>query len=147
MKRLLAIIALSSMAASALCRAPNERAEIEAMYKSMSKAFAAKDAKGYTASWAPAIRWFPPRRASTTMLTKGRAELMHDLRVEFGHGDKISQDYGFTHFDTETDKATVDLAVSTTHTGSMNFSHTSSERHHWLKAGGRWWLSRIEAIG
>ncbi|AIE83470.1 DUF4440 domain-containing protein [Fimbriimonas ginsengisoli] len=147
MKRLLPLLTLVALAAVAPARARSERAELEAMYKSMSKAFSAKDVKGCTAMWAPAIRWFPPRKASMTTLTRTRAALLHDLRVEFSRNDKVAEDFTFFHFDADPARATVELAVSISHWGPMNTSRTLSERHHWLKAGGRWWLSRIEAIG
>lgn len=146
MNKILPVLALAALTGLASARARNERAEIESMYKSMSKAFASRDVKAYTACWTPAIRWFPPRGASTTTLTKGRANLLHDLRVEFAGHERVAQDFAFTHFNTDPEKATVDLAVSVTHLGVGAGSRTTSERHHWLKAGGRWWLSRIEAL-
>jgi hypothetical protein len=145
MKRLIPLIALAAVSAAAPA-ARNERAELEAVYKSLSKAFSAKDVKAYSANWAPAIRWFPPRKASTTMLTKPRAQLLRDLRVEFAGKDKVSQDFTFFRIDAEPERATVDLAVLITHGGPAGSTRSTSERHHWLKAGGRWWLSRIEAV-
>ena len=141
------MLALVALAAVAPARARNERAEIESMYKLMSKAFSAKDIKTYSSYWTPAIRWFPPRRVAISTPTRTRSDLLHDLRVEFSRRDRVAQEYAFIHFDTDPDRATVDLAVSTTHLGATSFSRTLSERHHWLKAGGRWWLARIEAIG
>jgi ketosteroid isomerase-like protein len=147
MKKLLLVLAIAALAGLAPARARNERAEIEALYKSMSKAFAAKDVTGCSAYWAPAIRWFPPRSASTTTLTKGRANLLHDLRVEFASHKRVEEDFALSHVDTDPAKATIELAVSVTYLGPSTGAHTLSERHHWLKAGGRWWLSRIEALG
>lgn len=134
---------LALAALSAVAPARNERAELEAVYRNLARAFAAKDIKGYIANWAPAIRWFP--RASTTTLTKPRAQLIKELKVEFASKDKIAEDFTFFRFDTEPERATVDLFVLITH-GAPGNTRTMSERHHWLKLGGRWWLSRIEAI-
>jgi hypothetical protein len=145
MKRLTPLIALTALAAVAPA-ARTERAELEAVYKSLSKAFAAKDIKAYSSNWAPAIRWFPPRKASTTMSTKPRAHLLRDLRVEFAGKEKVAQEFTFFRMDAETERATVDLAVLITHGGPSGTTRSASERHHWLKAGGRWWLSRIEAV-
>jgi hypothetical protein len=147
MKRLFATFALTLLGLSAFGATRNERAELEAVYRGMARAFASKDIHGYTACWVPAIRWFPPRSSATTALTKGKAELLRDLREEFRHGDKVSRDYGFTSFAADPERVTVDLAVSTVHSGPPSVAHIGSERHHWFKAGGRWWLSRIEAIG
>jgi len=147
MKRLLLPIALLTLCAVASARARNERSEIEVIYKSMSKAFSAKDAKGYSSCWTPAIRWFPPRKQALTTVTRDRASLMHDLRVEFSKRDKVAQDFAFIRFETEPERATVELAVSITHKGVSESSRSFSERHHWFKAGGKWWLSRIEALG
>jgi len=146
-KQTLPILVLFGLAAVAPCRGRTERAEIELVYRNMQKAYADKDIKAYSANWTPAIRWFPPHKAFSATLTKGRAELLHDLRVEFAKPERVSQDYTFIRFDTESDRATVDLAVSITRFGHSPLLHTTSERHHWLKAGGRWWLSRVEAIG
>jgi hypothetical protein len=128
-------------------RVKKERVELETAYKSMSRAFSLKDVRGYTAFWTPAVRWFPPHHLSSAMLTKGRADLVHDLRVEFSKPDRTAQVFAFSRFESEADKATIDLAISTTHIGSSYTTHTFSERHHWLRAGGRWFLCRIEAVG
>jgi hypothetical protein len=145
MKRLVPLIALAALAAVAPA-ARNEQTELESVYRSMSKAFSAKDIRGYSSTWAPAIRWFPPRKASTTQSTKPRAQLLRELRVEFAGKDKVAQDFTFFHFETDPERATVDLAVLITHGGTAGSTRSLSERHHWLKAGGRWWLSRIESV-
>lgn len=140
------LVAGLAVAASAQSR-PSEKAEIETVYRSMTKAFASKSIRGYSSFWAPAVRWFPPKSKSTTLLTRSRAELLHDLVQEFSKRDRVSQEFVLARIETEVDRATVDLAVITTHIGPSTTSTTLTERHHWLKAGGRWWLSRIEAIG
>lgn len=130
----------------ASARAPNERAELESVYKAMSRAFAQKDVKVYTSFWTPAIRWFPPKSAAATTLTRDRADLVRDLKVEFARKDRVTEDFALVHFEADKERATIDLAVSISHAGSAKSRTVQSERHHWLKAGGRWWLSRIEAL-
>lgn len=147
MKRLLPLIVSVGMATVAMAHAPNERAELESVYKAMSRAFATKDVKLYTSFWTPAIRWFPPKSISTTTLTRDRADLTHDLRVEFSKKDRVTEDFALVRVDADKERATVELAVSITHlNGAVSSKTVSSQRHHWLKAGGRWWLSRIEAL-
>jgi len=146
MKRLL-IPALAALAAVSYAHAPNERAELESVYKAMSRAFSSKDVKLYSSFWTPAIRWFPPKSASATTLTRDRSDLIRDLKVEFSKKDRITEDFALVHFEADKERATIDLAISISHVGTANKSRTvQSERHHWLKAGGRWWLSRIEAL-
>lgn len=146
MKKHLPLVIFACAVAPFCAHARSQRAELESVYKNMSRAFASKDVRLYSSYWAPAIRWFPPKAVSATMLTRDRADLLHDLRVEFSKKDRVAQEFALVRVDSEKERATVELAVSTTHLGTSPSSRTVSERHHWLKAGGRWWLSRIEAL-
>lgn len=147
MKRPAPALALVALCAAAHGRMKPERVQIENVYKAMETAYEHKDLKGYTSNWAPAIRWIPSSKAASSTLVRSRADLMRDLRVEFSTPDRVAQTHGYLRFDTEPERATVDLVVNTTRAGSKMPFRSVAERHHWLKAGGRWWLSRIEALG